>query len=689
MEKVFTEIFNTEDQNKITNWKNQPTIQDLKQDFQEAKTAHNVHVTNINTWLDNLNITGSAKPATQENRSSVAPKLIRKQAEWRYAALSEPFLSAPKLYRGIPQSFEDKEAAEQAATVLNHQFNHLIKKVAFIDEYIRTAVDEGTVIVRLGWDFEEEEIIKEVPEFEQIPVTDPQLQTDLIAQGLPLVDNIQVGTITKKEYKTIKNQPTVDICEYTDVVIDPTCKNDLEKANFIIYKFETSISELKKDGKKYTNLQHINVDSNSPLSKPDNYHKNESSFTFKDKPRKKLLAYEHWGFWDYDDDGIAKPFVATYIGETIIRMEKIPFPDQKLPFVVVPFMPVRKSIYGEPDGELLTDNQKIIGAVTRGMIDIMGRGATGQTGIRKGALDVINRRKYAKGEDYEFNMNMDAASSFFTNTFPPIPQSAQYLLDQQNIDAESLTGVKAFANAGMSAQSLGTTATGVRSVMDAASKRELGILRRLAVGLQEIGRKIMSMNMEFLSEEEVIRVTNEDFITIRRDNIQGNYDVDLEISTAEADNQKAEELSFMLQTMGNNMDPALSRMLLADIAKLRKMPTLAKRIEAYQPPPPDPLAQRKAELEIGLLEATMENERAKALENATDVDYKRAKTATEEAKTRKLHSESDKDDLDFLRDDSGIKHQEQLEMKEQDRLTQLDLKAAEKLLSPDKSKQME
>jgi hypothetical protein len=49
-------------------------------------------------------------------------------------------------------------------------------------------------------------------------------------------------------------------------------------------------------------------------------------------------------------------------------MEENPFPDKKLPFISVQYLPTRKSIYGEPDGALLEDNQKIIGAVTRGMI---------------------------------------------------------------------------------------------------------------------------------------------------------------------------------------------------------------------------------------------------------------------------------------------------------------------------------
>ncbi|MFP3693873.1 hypothetical protein, partial [Burkholderia sp. SIMBA_048] len=75
--------------------------------------------------------------------------------------------------------------------------------------------------------------------------------------------------------------------------------------------------------------------------------------------------------------------VATWIGDTLIRMEKNPFPDQKLPFIIIPYLPVKREAFGEPDAELLEDNQKILGAVTRGMIDLLGRSANGQQGFAK------------------------------------------------------------------------------------------------------------------------------------------------------------------------------------------------------------------------------------------------------------------------------------------------------------------
>jgi hypothetical protein len=107
----------------------------------------------------------------------------------------------------------------------------------------------------------------------------------------------------------------------------------------------------------------------------------------------------------------------------------------------------------------------------------------------------------------------------------------------------------------------------------------------MAAGVVKAGRKIIAMNAVFLEDREVIRVTNQSFVDIRRDDLPGNFDISLAISTAEEDNAKAQELSFMLQTVGPNAGWGVTSLILSDIARLRKMPDLAKKIADYQPEP--------------------------------------------------------------------------------------------------------
>ena len=692
------ETSDKESTTKLTKWKNEPSISDLQSDLESAESIHKDHVSKTEKWLNKLAGKLEVKPI--KGRSKVQPKLIRKQAEWRYASLEEPFLSTDDLFDIDPRTGEDYEAAEDNQILLNYQFNTKIDKVAFINEYVRTCTDEGTVIVQVGWKYEKGE--REV--YEDIEMTPEQASMYLyneVAKGNmtqeEAIATMQSGepiTKTVKRYKvvTIANHPTLRVCEYDRLIIDPTCEGDLDKAQFIIVPFETNYSELKKDS-TYSNLDQIFEEDGTVVKgtlDDESFYKtltNQTGFEFKDKARKKLTAYEYYGYWDIDGKGITKPIRATWVGNTMIKLEELPYPDKKLPFVAVQFMPVRKSIYGEPDGKLIEDNQDILGAVTRGMIDIMGRSANGQTLMTKGMLDASNLKKYENGEHAYINPGFDPRVNIHMQTYPEIPNSAMQMINMQNQEAESLTGVIAFSN-GISGQALGNTATGVRSALDSASKRELGILRRLSTGLEKIGRKIIAMNAEFLDDEEVIRITNKKFRTIRRDDLTGDFDLRVKISTAESDNQKIEKLAFMMQTGQQSMDPEEAKLVRAEIYKLQKMPDLADKVLNYQPQP-DPIQQEMQQLQLERmrlenikLQSEIEERNSRAIENQVDVELKQAKTQNELAKAGKLTSEKDLADQEFIRRDFGVDHQQKMQEKEHDRLASLDQMAFNNMTQP-------
>lgn len=666
---------------KLVDWENPPTVANLKDDLMVATPIHSAQIAKINRWNDNLRVEGKAKVKSGKNNSSIVPKLIRKQAEWRYPALSEPFLSTYDIFTTKPKSWEDKKAAEQNALVLNYQFNAHVDKVRFIDEYVRAAVDDGTVIVQVGWEFEEEEYTEEQPVYEyqvdpgfqptleqvlQIRETSPsEFATnvpDELKQALEIfeasgeitrpVDTGTTQSVTKK--RVVHNRPTVEVCNIKNVILDPSAMGDMDKANFVIRTRETNLSRLRKDG-RYKNLDRIKAEAVNPLSTPD--HDSPvavTGFQLNDEARKIIVIHEYHGFWDIHKTGRVVPIIAVWAGDTMIRLEESPFPDKKVPFVVVPYLVKRGENYGEPDGELLEDNQKVMGAVLRGIIDILGKSAAGQTGMSKAFLDATNERRFEQGLDYKFNPNMDPRAHVYSHVYPEIPASAQWVLEQQSMEAESLTGVKSFSQ-GVSGQSLGEVAAGVRGALDAASKRELGILRRLADGIVKIGRKFTAMNAVLLSDEEIVRVTNEDFVTIRRDDLAGHFDLELSISTAEEDNAKASELSFMLQTSAPNDDPAITRMIRADIAKLRKMPDLAQRLEEYEPKP-DPVQQQIAQLEVMKLQAEIAEIQARTASLASTSNLNDARANTEMARAEHLDSQTDLNTLEFVEQENGVHH---------------------------------
>ena len=658
---------------KLTDWANEPTLLTLKTDLEQAKPAHDTQVQRINQWTDLLKVRGNAKPPKVKGRSSVQPKLIRRQAEWRYSALSEPFLSSEKLFTIKPVTFEDTDGASQNELVLNWQFRTKMNKVKFIDDFVRATVDEGTCIARLGWKRATTMVKEMVPVYDHFPIQD-EADLQVLQQALELKTSnprayeegtspevkaaiayyeesgvattaVQSGEEATSVEKVLENRPTVEIMNPANVYIDPSCGGDIDKAMFVTVTFETCIADLKKEGKKYKNLDRVNWENSNPLNEPDYVTSTPDNFNFNDKARKKIVAYEYWGYYDIHNKDELVPFVATWVGDTLIRMELNPFPDQKLPFVVVPYLPVTRDLYGEPDAELLEDNQRILGAMMRGMVDLMGKSANAQQGIAKGMLDPLNRRLFNNGDNYEFNPTQSPTNGLIQHTFPEIPNSAMLMLNLQNQEAEGLTGVKSFSG-GVSGAAYGDVAAGIRGALDAASKREMAILRRLAKGMSQIGVKIVAMNSEFMSEKEIVRVTNTEFVEVLREDLAGNFDLEVDISTAEVDDAKAKDLGFMLQTLGPNMDSSITMMILSQIAELKRMPLLANMLKNWKPQP-DPLAERLKEAEI--LKAEKEVEKLQS-----EIELNQAKAAESRAN-------KDKKDLDFVEQETGTTHVREME----------------------------
>ena len=662
-----------QEKEKLTDWDKEPELSDLLADLEFARQETDDQKSNVDGWLDLRNATGAEAPKkAKPGRSAVQPKLIRKHNEWRYPALSEPFLNTDRMFQVLPRTHEDGPKAKQNQVVLNWQWDTKLNKVDFIDRYVRTAVDEGSVIVRVGWEQEYRTEEVEMTNFNYFPVTDEN-EAQMIQQAMmemqnethgyenlpeslkasaemsmemgQLVKAEADGTVTEKTERMVKNCPSVRIVNVANLFVDPSCDGDWEMAQYMIYTYEATPSELKAKKDQYKNLDHVNWESAKIQSQHGN--PDHETNTPNNDPRgtgspaadkQKVLVYEYWGLYDIYDNGVMVPIVVTWVGDTMIEMRQNPFPDKRPPFVIVPYMPILKSVFGEADASLLQDNQRIIGAVTRGTIDLMGRSANAQTGYAKGFLDPINKRRFTNGEDFEFNPNGDPKANIRQMEYPEIPRSAHETIQMQNADAEALTGVKSFSG-GISGDAYGSVATGIRGALDSAATREMSILRRLAKGMQDIGTKIIAMNAKFLSEKEIIRVTNEEFVEVSRSELEGNFDLKVDISTASVDEQKANDLGMVLQTVGPDMDPNLRKIVLGKIADLKRMPDLAEQIRAYEPQP-DPL-------QVALQEAELQKAQ-------TEVELNQARAEEARARAAKLLEETD----EMM---SGMKHEREVE----------------------------
>lgn len=985
----------------------------LKKDLQAASTFREDEDIKIAKRVSEYQ--GKPYGNEQKGKSAIVSLDIKRQSEWAHAALVDPFVGTTDVIKCTPVTWEDREAARQNELLLNTQFCRQFDRYNFMTTAIKVLDIEATCVVQTGWEYDDEkiEVEREIVEVDA-----------LTGEEYIIIEKIE-------ETKVLTNRPTAIVRRNEDVYVDPTCMGDHDKMQFVIVRYETDLSTLRQDG-RYKNLDTIQVGSEDANSHDDYETKygKISSFTFEDNPRKKMVMYEYWGNYDINDDGIAEPIVCAWVGSTVIRLELNPYPDKKPPFIIVPFNKIPFEIYGESNADLISDNQKIKTAITRGIIDNMNQSNNGMIGIKKGSLDPGNREKFMKGKPFEFN---GSPSDFWQGSFNNIPGSAFDMLALMNNEIESITGIKSFSG-GITGSSLGNmldittdipmidgsfkkladivdgdvligsngegttvlkahdiklpkvaydmvfgngsvvksggehlwtvkveggshklrewttmdadevykyvslgkrvvvpaikevrsgtptgnsidpyvlgfwlgdgmshsarittadleivtffneagydcvevkdssktgkakmydvyktghlpqrdpktgqyistgslhselrdlgvfaryggekhipeeyftatydeklelirglmdsdgfahsgafvqfaqgecrlkndfirliesiglkasvirrdknvrnkqkldlhartdcklilatkdsyeigftpwsnpfkltrkatkwklprrqtvaissmtivdkvpmrcltvdsedklfavtdkytlthnTATGARGALDATSTRRLNIVRNIAENLvKPLMRKWMAYNAEFLEESEVVRITNEEFVEVRRDDLAGKIDIDITVSTQEDNAARAQELGFLLQTLGSSLPFDMTRMIMAEIAKLSKLPTLEKSILEYKQEP-DPVQQKMQELQLAKLEAEIQRLKADAMhkiassqENEADKEEKMAQAQLKRAQARKAESEADMVDLNFMKADEQIDEQNALE----------------------------
>jgi hypothetical protein len=227
--------------------------------------------------------------------------------------------------------------------------------------------------------------------------------------------------------------------------------------------------------------------------------------------------------------------------------------------------------------------------------------------------------------------------------------------------------------------------------MDATAKRELSGLRRLSSMMCSVGRDTIILNQTFLSDSEIIRITNEDLKEVRRDDIQGEFDVIVDVATPEKNDETANTLGTILQTNAASLDPALSAKVLARIIKLKNEPDLAHQIENFKPEPDQQAVEehkliaeeyrmKNKLLEMQILEiakrienydANIIEKLSRTQENSGDLDEKVSRAEYWRQQANKVRSETDILDKQYLTEEdekfNEKRYQDQLDENKHDR----------------------
>lgn len=635
------------------NWKKIPKPEDLKIDVADAEAHAATFHADVQKALAILN--PIEDKSASEDKSKLNPKTARKQGEWSHPVYAQPLLATRSLFNITGKLARYKPMALLLGKILNHQLNHQMKKTTLIGKLVRRVGNEGTVILKYGWDYQEKKRQEEVTYLEK--EVDEYGNTVLDATGIPVE---RTYTKIEEQVTVLKNQPFIDLCKYDSIAVDPSCEDDITKATYIAHTYEVTMKDLINDP-RYHNVQRAFAEAAQDAeADPTSYSRTNSA-------RRKCKITEYWGEWDIHGTGVTESIVVAYIGNVIVRMSENPYPNGRFPFVFIVHTPnITPSIYGEPPALLIEDNQAFIGTIMRGASDTFGRSAMSQFLIPEGFLSKENMEKFSKGDNAVYrNMGIPPEQALHQVKMPELPATMFHMLQFLQNEVDSMSGSQSFSQ-GISGASLGSTAAGVNATMSAAGLRDMDVLGRITEGLTEIAYRVTELNMLMLSEEEMILLSG-----MEEDAFYEHYDpsitnmeamtIDIDVATRAYNEMRSNRLAFLYQTKQSEMDADLSRDTLATILQLDDLEDFADQVRSFRPQP-DPIAVatqqvdlRRKEVECDYIEAKKEHEFAKK-------DQTAAKSVTETAKAANFDAKTAAENLAFMQEFDGTKQTRQKEI---------------------------
>jgi len=562
---------------------NSNLVQKLEMDLQSARGNHSSQIAIINGWRDESNGESYTEASRGGEYGAVVNKLIKKTIETATPSLVEPFLGN-HIVGAQGRDAESDHKAEVASSVLNYFWNYGINPEEFIEPLVRNLQTDGTVICKVGWS---------------------------------------------------EDHPTVEEIPLDSLLLDPSAKR-FSDCNFAIEQSKVSVSDILGHSGWYG--EHT-IESLAPLTaaSSEEYDVNkdgyDSSFNFEDRLRQLVSINTYYGKMEID--GELKSIVAIWSDNFLINMMDSPYPKswKGLPFIMTDYIPVSGSIYGKSIASLLSIDQRIATSLDRSIMKQLDHSTIGQRGISQGALDPANERKFKAGKDFKFNnKTMDIWEGSFTQLSPDV----YALQDKTRVDAEELSGISRLS-AGLDPRALNSnvSATASSLVNSNAQRRLLLVMRHVSSLLEQMFRKWLDITV-LMADDLSVRLNNE-IMSIQGFDLEGNFDINIDISTDGQRSEKAQQLSMVLQQLGSNpaIPKSVTMTLTSEFVTALGMYELGDTLKGLSKqmqqsegqPNPMQEAQVKMEMEARQAQITKDNAQAKkyeadAVESYVDTELK-------------------------------------------------------------------
>src|SRR6056300_130026 len=469
-----------------------------------------------------------------DGRSQVVSTDVADTIESILPNLLRVFTASDKVVRCEPVTAEDVPLAEQATAYLNHVFYKDNNGFQLLYNFFKDALIEKNGFLKIYYDESEKvehETYKNLTKAEKDLLEDTKDEIEIIEeeeiedetakeqfealleqyedQGAD-VSQVQEPDFTLYNCKIKRTKKTgkikIESVPPEEFLIDRNAKS-IDDADFVSHKVLMSRSDLVAMGYDEDEVNDL------PTSEEDIYNTEEITRQRNideypvDRATDKVLIYESYVKYDYDEDGIAELRRIVSAGDDgSMVLENMPC--DNVPFVTVTPIPMPHRFYGRSISELVEDIQLMKSTVMRQLLENMYLTNNNRVAIMDGMVNMDDLLTTRPGGVVRTKQPPSQVMQPLQSQ--PISQQAFPMLSYLDSVREARTGITKSAQ-GLDADTLNSkTATGVNTLMTQTQMRSELIARIFAeTGVKDLFRKIFELMVKYQDKERIVMLNNQ------------------------------------------------------------------------------------------------------------------------------------------------------------------------------------
>lgn len=511
---------------------------------------------------------------------------------------------APRLVSSLPKftvypvGEQDVEPAQQMEQLMHWATQNSDLYVELVKS-VKSALKYGTGILKTYW--KQEKAIGRVPQpvmqavMEQRPVMDGDQQV-LSMDGRPVVEEVQVGEepavdeegnqlteFTPQEY-VIYEGPAAEAIDIFNFWVAPEAE-EIPGARYVIdrrYRDWAYIERMAKEGDykipEWLTKNDIASTPDEPMT--DKLGEIEIGvYGNADPTRKPVEILEFWT----DDNRV----ITVANRKAILRVIENPYDHGQKPFVRVVDILNEHEFWGTGEIQPLEGLQDYMNAQINQRIDNVRLVLNKMFGVNVKEIADMSDLESRPGGVVRITSDIPVRDVLMPIDFGDITGSAYTEVAEAERFSEKVSSVGAY-QIGVETPSTNRTATGA-SLMNEAGNSRFSLKTRLMelIGLRPLARQFGSLLQQYVSEEKVIRITEQQggfqFIPFSPESIQGALDYDIEVSSStQTETVRKDQTLTLFQTVVP-LYPQAAPALLEDVLKAFGVKDFSRYVNAVPP----------------------------------------------------------------------------------------------------------